>query len=254
MAPPRPSFGAEQMLAAMDAIGVNRAVIVPPVWAGDQNTTAFEATERYPDRLAIVGRFDPFAPGAREQIKGWLEQPHMLGIRMSGRWQTRPVQFLEALADGSLDWYWAECERLGIPLMVLTQAQVRLLEPLATRHPGLTLIVDHMSGVGPASPPELLDDLVALARHPRLYVKVGGGPNRSREAYPFRDVHPLLRRLYDSFGPRRLLWEADITQLTKNTYAECLRLWQEGLPFLSAEDKEWVLGRTAAEVLKWPEA
>ena len=52
---------------------------------------------------------------------------------------------------------------------------------------------------------------------------------------------------------RSLLWAADITQLTKNTYADCLRLWTEGLPFLSAEDREWILGRTAAEALRWPE-
>jgi hypothetical protein len=51
-----------------------------------------------------------------------------------------------------------------------------------------------------------------------------------------------------------MLWEADITQLTKNNYAECLRLWQEGLPFLSAEDREWILSRTAAQVLKWPQS
>ena len=53
-----------------------------------------------------------------------------------------------------------------------------------------------------------------------------------------------------------MLWAADITQLTKgkNTYAECLRLWQEGLPFLSASDRDRILGGTAAEVLRWPES
>ena len=94
---------------------------------------------------------------------------------------------------------------------------------------------------------------MALARYPHVTVKVGNGPNQSREAYPFADVHPYLRRLHDAFGARRLLWEADITQLTKDTYADCLRLWQEGLPFLNAEDKDWILGGTAAEVLNWPE-
>jgi L-fuconolactonase len=36
-APRLPSFSAERMIGAMDAIGVDRAVIVPPVWAGDSN-------------------------------------------------------------------------------------------------------------------------------------------------------------------------------------------------------------------------
>jgi predicted TIM-barrel fold metal-dependent hydrolase len=228
-------------------------VIVPPVWAGDQNDTAFAAADKYPGRFAIMGRFDPFAPGADARLAHWLDQPHMLGMRMSGRWGSRPQAVLDLIEDGSLDPFFATCERQGIPLMVLTMDRVSLLDRVAGKHPGLTLLVDHMSGVGPDTP-QLLDALVALARYPKVCVKVGGGPNRSQEGYPFADMHSTLRRIYDSFGPRRLLWEADITQLHKNTYAECLRLWQEGLPFLSAEDKEWILGRTAAEVLNWPES
>jgi hypothetical protein len=33
-----------------------------------------------------------------------------------------------------------------------------------------------------------------------------------------------------------------------------LAQFQEGLDFLSAEDKEWILGKSLAEVLKWPHA
>ncbi|MDA0364777.1 MAG: hypothetical protein O3B31_06425 [Chloroflexi bacterium] len=84
-------------------------------------------------------------------------------------------------------------------------------------------------------------------------MKVGNAPDRSHQPFPFEDVHAFLRGIHDAFGSRRMLWEADITQLTKNTYAECLRLWQEGLPFLTAEDRDWTLGRAAAEVLNWPE-
>jgi predicted TIM-barrel fold metal-dependent hydrolase len=125
--------------------------------------------------------------------------------------------------------------------------------PDCGRHPHLRLIVDHLSRPRPSPGFAAFDDLVALARYPRVYVKVGNGPNRSRQPYPFEDVHPYLRGIYDAFGSRRMLWEADITQLTKNTYVDCLRLWQEGLPFLSANDKDWILGRAAAEALNWPE-
>ena len=55
-----------------------------------------------------------------------------------------------------------------------------------------------------------------------------------------------------AFGARRLMWGSDITRL-KGTYAECLRLFKDELDFLSDEDKEWVLGRSIAEVLNWPE-
>ena len=42
----------------MDAVGVDRAVIVPPTWAGDSNAWALDVAARYPNRFAVVGRFD----------------------------------------------------------------------------------------------------------------------------------------------------------------------------------------------------
>jgi hypothetical protein len=59
--------------------------------------------------------------------------------------------------------------------------------------------------------------------------------------------------MYEAFGSHRMLWGADRTRLT-STYEECLRHFQEGLDFLSEADKEWVLGKTAASILGWPEA
>lgn len=251
------SFTAEEMLAAMEAIGVDRAVIVPPVWAGENNAPALAAAAKYAGRFAVMGRFDPYDPAGPDRLERWLEQPSMLGIRMSGRWSSTTTPALEALEDPALEWYWSACERLGIPLMMLTGAHPARLRPIAERHPGLALIVDHLSAQRGDSVAEAFaayDDLVALARHPRVYVKVGNAPDRSRQPFPFEDTHPYLRGIYDAFGARRMLWEADITQLTKNTYAECLRLWQEGLPFLTAEDRDWILGRAAAEVLNWPDS
>ena len=252
------AFTAEEMVGAMGAVGVDRAVIVPPVWAGENNGPALAAAARHPGRFAVMGRLDPYAPDSPERLERWLEQPSMLGIRMSGRWGASPTRADDAFADPSLQWYWEACERLGIPLMVLTRQFATRLAPIAERHPDLVLMVDHLGTQDAETPAQgfaTIDELIVLARFPRVYVKAGTAPNRSQQAYPFADVHPYLRRITNAFGARRMLWEADITQLgTKNTYADCLRLWQEGLPFLSGDDRDWILGRTAAEALHWPEA
>lgn len=249
------SFTPERMLGAMDAIGVDRAVIVPPVWWGEDNSPALAAATQHGGRFGVMGRLDPYASDAPARLERWLEQPGMLGLRMSGRWSSTPTTAIEALSDPSLEWYWEACERLGIPIMLLTQRHVSRLAPIAERHPGLTLIVDHLSTESAQTAAEsfvALDDVLALARYPRIFVKVGTAPNCSHEAYPYPDVQPYLRRTFEAFGPQRLLWEADVTQLTKDTYADCLRLWAEGLPFLSDDDREWILGRAAAEALNWP--
>jgi predicted TIM-barrel fold metal-dependent hydrolase len=241
---------AEQMLEQMDAAGVDRAVIVPPTWVGENNATGLEASATYPDRFAVMGRFDVDAPDAERQLAGWMKQPHMLGIRMTFGWKPKTEQ----IDDGSLDWYWAACERNGIPLMLNLPGIVEKAGRIADRHPGQTIVIDHMGlehGPAAAQPAET-EKLVALARHPKVFVKVSCVPNYSAEPYPHRDVQPSLRRIYDAFGPRRLFWGADITRL-EGSYRDCLRLFQEDLDFLSAEDKEWILGRSLAEALNWPE-
>lgn len=250
--PQRPNgFSAPEMIARMDAAGVDRAVVVPPTWVGENNSTAIEASEAYPGRFAVMGRFDPMRPDAEEALSRWTRQPHMLGIRMtfiappSDTW----------LGSRAIDGFWAACERHAIPVMCLVPDEAHKLAPIAGRHPRLTLVVDHMAANLAAKGHAAfahIDELLALAEFDNVSVKTSSAPCFSAESYPYGDVNPYLKRIYETFGAQRMLWGADFTRLT-STYAECLRHFQEGLDFLTAEDKEWVLGRTAVKVLKWPE-
>jgi len=243
-------FSAEEAIVEMDAASVDRAVIVPPSWVGENNATAVEAAQKYPARFGVMGRFDLNAPGAAGQLDGWLDQPGMLGIRLT--FLSTPA--LQQLDEGSLDWAWEACERNGIPLMIMLIGMPEKVAPIAQRHPNLTIILDHMAldlRAEPTAAWEPLDRLVALARLPRVYVKVSSVPNFSAEPYPHRDVHAHLRRIYDAFGPHRLLG-SDVTRL-KGSYGDCRRLFAEALDFLSDEDRELILGRALAECLKWPE-
>jgi predicted TIM-barrel fold metal-dependent hydrolase len=251
--PHRPNgFSAEEMLAEMDAAGVDRAVIVPPTWAGESNAWALDVAAKYPDRFAVVGRFDVKAPDAGRQLEGWLQQPHMLGVRMS--FHVKP--FIDWLDDGSLAWFWAECERRAIPVMALVPGMPGKLRPIVERHRDLRVLIAHMGcnlDSRGAAAFAGVDDLLRLGRYPNVFVNVSSVPCFSNEHYPFRDTHPFIRRIYDAFGPRRMLWGADLSRLT-GTYGDCLAQFREALDFLSTDDKEWILGKTLAEVLNWPDA
>jgi predicted TIM-barrel fold metal-dependent hydrolase len=251
--PHRPNgFGAEEILAEMDAIGVDRAVIVPPTWVGDNNDSVLEAASKYPKRFAVVGRFDPIAHDARAKLEKWLNQPHMLGVRAT--FHTKP--YSDWLDDGSLDWYWEALEQFGIPVMALAPGKARKFLPIAERHPRLKIVIPHMGCVldsRGAAAFAGLDDLLELARYPGISVMVSAAPCYSNEPYPFRDLQPFIRRIFDSYGPRRMLWGSDLSRL-KVSYRECLDQFRISLDFLSTEDKEWILGKTLANVLNWPEA
>jgi L-fuconolactonase len=63
---------------------------------------------------------------------------------------------------------------------------------------------------------------------------------------PHRELVPLIRRVYDAFGARRLIWGSDWPfQLARETYEDSISLVRGGLDFLSRHDKEWLLRKTA---------
>lgn len=251
--PHRPTpFLKDELLREMNAAGVDRVIIVPPSWQSYKNDLALEAAQLHPDRFAVMGRFDADAPDARSRITGWREQPGMLGIRLLIGNPSEPVP----LVDGRQEWVWAEAEKAGIPLMMsLQQPASHYIDPIAARHPKLKLTVDHLgvaNGQKGGQAFAELDKLLHLARHPNVAVKVSALPSAATDAYPFRSLHPHLRRVYDAFGPKRMFWGTDLTRLPC-PYRQAVTMFTEEIPWLSAQDKEWIMGRGLCEWLGWPQ-
>ena len=246
----RKPYGYEQLIADMDRAGVDRAILVPPSFDADRNDYALEGARRYPDRFAVMGRIAVYKPESRTLLAGWKNQPGMLGIRIAFH-QGRSKLWLE---DGTADWLWDAAERYNVPIMAFAPDAVPKLGEVAERHPGLRLIVDHMglsSALRGKSLEPAVADLLKLARFGNLAVKVSALPCYVDEPYPFPTLHPLIHRVVDAFGPQRSFWGTDLSHLTC-PYKQCLTLFTEELKFLSASDKEWIMGRGIAEWINWP--
>jgi predicted TIM-barrel fold metal-dependent hydrolase len=243
-------LGAAELLRAMDEAGVDRVVIVPPSWEGDRNDLALEAAQRDPSRFAVMGRFPLEAREEVGRLATWRAQPGMLGVRLT----LHRAPWRAWFEDGAIDWFWPAAERAGLPVMVFVPGLVTRLDQIAARHPGLRLIVDHLAlplGSLDEAAFASLDEVLTLARHPNVAVKPSALPCYSSDPYPFRGLHHHIRRVWDAFGPRRMLWGTDYSRLTC-PYRLAVTLFTEALDFLSAEDKEWIMGRAAAEWLGWP--
>ncbi len=249
--PQRPlPFGTDDLLQAMDAAGVDRTVIVPPMWEGDRNDLGLDAARTHPDRLAVMGRLDPEAPASRGKLATWRAQPGMLGLRFSF---TAPL-LQPLLTQGRMDWVWREAENAAVPLYVLVKpADLPLIDAVAARHPRLKLTMDHLALPLDKKDDDAfrsLDHLLALAKRPNVAVKVSSLPNFSTEPYPYRNLHPHIRRVYDAFGPQRMFWGSDLTRL-HGTYRECVTMFTEELSWLSRDDVAWIMGRGVCEWLEW---
>jgi L-fuconolactonase len=245
-----PPLEKDELLAEMDRAGVDRVIIVPPSWEGDRNDVALAAAAAHPARFAVMGRLDPLDPASRGRLRDWRQQPGMLGLRFT--FHTPPL--IPLLTEGHMDWVWKEAEDAGVPIYVLVRHPlVHLIDTVAERHPGLKLVMDHLSmpsdKTGPAAFAEF-DQVLAIAKRPNVAAKASGMPRYAADTYPYPSIWPYLRQAYDAFGPQRLFWGTDITR-TPCTYRQHVTLYTEEIPWLSAEDKDWIMGRGVCEWLGW---
>ncbi|MCS7051773.1 MAG: amidohydrolase, partial [Thermomicrobium sp.] len=128
---------------------------------------------------------------------------------------------------------------------------------VAERFPDLTVLVDHLGlpfiDDGPGFPQ--FDVTLALATYPNVALKLSSLPARSREPHPFRDMHAIVERVYQAFGPERLLWGSDFTQRLARRparYSEEVT-WIDALPFLNDRERALIRGDNLARILAWKE-
>jgi predicted TIM-barrel fold metal-dependent hydrolase len=247
-----PTYSMDDALKEMAEAGVDAAVIHPPSTLGEAvNTLAVEAVRRHPEKFCILGHFDLQSPDRENIVKNWRQRPGMLGFRFTFN---QPHQ-QSWWTDGSLDWFWAACEREGLPVGLLAGGNMVALGSIAERHPRLKLHIDHMGrGGGGSSKDDAafanLGEMLALAKYPNVGLKLSGAPSYSSEPYPYRNIHQYIRRMFDAFGAQRCFWGTDITRMPCS-YRQCVTMFTEELPWLKGRDQELVMGQAVCDWLGW---
>lgn len=249
--PPPPADDAlpETLLALMQANGVHHTVIVHVIYYGYDGRYAADVVRAHPRHFAGVCRVDPRAADAPAQLARWVREYGYRGVRLSpsagpaGDWINDRKR---------MDAIFAKAAELEVPLCILCPAS-RLVDVdrVIERHAeSLDVCIDHMADCA-------LDDdaglasLLTLAARPRVYLKLSHLWSLSREAYPYRDTHPRVRRLYDAFGRERLMWGTDWPGVEQFCgYAKAVALYRDEISFFSDDDRRWIMGGTALKL--WP--
>jgi len=237
----------ETLLELMKANGVEKTVIIQVIHYRYDNSFLASVLKKYPGTFQGVARVDPLDPAAPDHLSRLTEQGFR-GVRLS------------PAGNATGDWFhgplmpplWKRCQELKVPMTVLAPI-TRMPEVglLLEKLPELTVVIDHMADC-PIDQPAELEKLIALKRYPKVFVKISHAWSLSKQAYPWRDVHPQIRRLYDAFGPQRLMWATDwpIIENSKATYDQALKVVRDEMEFLNADDKSWILSKTVERV--WP--
>ncbi|MDP9375732.1 MAG: amidohydrolase family protein [Chloroflexota bacterium] len=204
----RRSFTPPDLKPEMDAVGVDRSVIVQAARSRRGNLWWLELAERYDYVGAVVGWVDPEAPDVGTVLDEYRRHPAFRGVRTTAENVADP----DWLARPGVRRGIGEVARRGLALDLLVRTEHLPHVPrLAEEHPDLRMVVDHL-----AKPPIASGDLglwrerlEALVPYPRVWCKVSGllteaGPEPTAER-----IRPVVEFALERFGAGRLMWGSD---------------------------------------------
>jgi predicted TIM-barrel fold metal-dependent hydrolase len=246
--PPKDDALPENLLQLMQEHGVEKTVIVHVIHYRWDCRYAADAVRAQRDKFMGVCRIDPESRQPASDLDHWVAQGFH-GVRLSpgadksGDWINDVAQ---------MDAIWNRAAELKIPMCVLCPiSRIPDVEKVVERHDErLDVCIDHMAD-SPIDQPDELAKLLRLARYPRVYVKLSHLWSLSKQEYPYRDTHDQVHRLYDAFGPRRLMWGTDWPGIDDYCgYGRALALYRDEIKFFNDDDRKWILGETALRL--WP--
>jgi len=244
-----PSFTDDELMAVAAPHGVGRAVLIAHTgYYGFDNSYLIDAYKRHPERFRVVGMVDDRQPETGKRIKQLLSSG-VTGFRIKPQSVTDQTWLK---TPGMID-MWQTAAATGQSMCCLINPEnLAEVDRMCGDHPDTNVVIDHFARVGidGTLPEKHVASLCQLARHRNTYVKVSAYYALGKKQPPYDDLVPMIRRVYDSFGPARLMWASDCPyQLGgKNTYKASIDLIKTRIDFLSADDRQWLLRKTAEQV------
>ncbi|MEO1994297.1 MAG: amidohydrolase family protein, partial [Planctomycetaceae bacterium] len=234
----------------MQEYGVDRAVIVQPIYPGEDNLLISDSAALDPEHLASVCVVDPRQNDAPARLEHWVRNHGCRGLRLRPRIQAES----ECFGHPSTYALWETAAQLQVVVSVMGGFEhLSALGELAHRFEQVSIVVDHLAHP-PLDDPSQLDPLLRLAENPNVFLKVSGLPYDSKQPYPYTDCIPVVRTIHKRFGPQRLVWGSDFPHvLLQCGYARILRWFERTCPNLNDSDLEHMLGGNACR-LYWNNA
>jgi predicted TIM-barrel fold metal-dependent hydrolase len=254
--PPAVAGTVEMLVEEMDRHAIDYAVLVQVIYYGWDNRYVVECVKQHPRRFRGHGLIDPTDPEVSRKLEYWMREHGLSGMRFSPIYYRGRDAWITSEPHHQL---WKKAAELGAVFNYFIAAdQLSKLEEMLARHPAVKIVIDHLARVDltKPEPAEEVAKLTRLAKYPNVWVKVSELNILSPSKYPYADMFPWVRRVYDAFGPDRLLWGtgypgATRAQAGRPSLEQELALVRQEIPFFSAEDREKILGRNAAALWKF---
>jgi predicted TIM-barrel fold metal-dependent hydrolase len=241
-----PRYTAEDHFGIAEPAGVTRTVLIQPGMFRTDNSYMLSAVRQYPGVFSAVAVVDADAADLEKTVDQ-LRKEGTRGFRITAR-KEKPWPEWEGMQKL---WRIAGERRMAMCPLINPDA-FPWVAALCEKSPKTTVVIDHLGRVGASG---VIDDgelraLCGLARFPQVHVKVSAFYALGKKAAPYLDLVPMIRQVFETYGPRRLMWASDAPYQAQppHSYAASVALVRDHLRFAGKEDKQWLLGKTAERI------
>ncbi|MBC2665384.1 amidohydrolase [Novosphingobium flavum] len=237
----------EELVAAMDEAGVDKAAIVhSSTTYGFNNDYVADSIVEYPGRFTGVFSVNVTQPDAPERMRYWYGRG-MTGMRIYARGSTMAKDWL-SIADPSTMPAWECAAELGISVATNVNARDESLGHIKTilqRFPTVPLVIDHLGrpGIADGPPYAAAADYFDLADYPNLYLKYtrSGLDSMIKGA---ATPESFMVKLVSVFGANRIAWGSNYLS-APGTLSEIIQLAHAACADLTTVDRRWIFAGTA---------
>jgi predicted TIM-barrel fold metal-dependent hydrolase len=222
-----------------------------------------QCVRQWPDRFVATGLVDLNDPDPGARLQELVEATGIAGLRLMGALGAPAAERPEQLKAYAL---FERANKLGLNVnLYCPSTQVPCIKMLVRAFPLLNVSLDHL-GICPAMaftpdrwgrprfedeplPPLTYPQILDLARYPNVYVKVSGEYAFSKMPYPYEDMVPLVERIYEAYGPERMMWCSDFPWIVERPgYQRLVDLIDHHLPSIPKQERERIMGGNALRI------
>jgi predicted TIM-barrel fold metal-dependent hydrolase len=250
----------EHMLAHMDWVGVDKAVLYQNHFYGRLNDYLADCVKKWPNRFSAVAQIDESRASEEPQLKELKRCIMTLGLK---------GLFFEVSQCPNIDKeellpFWDELMHLKVPLILelgrtptAEQYLARISKTIKVlkKFPDLKVIISTMgSNIRDPKDPEYVDipkKILNLIKLSNVWYEIGYLLAFDKfDEYPYPLAQKITKEAYKAVGADKLVWGSDMPMLMRTcTYRQAIDFVRKHCNFLSEAEKDLVLGKNASKLL-----
>ena len=214
------------------------------------NSYILDVVRRHPRQFRGVGMIDDRLPGAGAAMKRLLPQG-FTGFRITPFIrQDKPEEWLQT--PGMHEMWETGAETRQAMCCLINPQDLPAVDMMCAKHTDTPVVIDHFARIGldGQTRDADLDNLCRLVRHQHVSIKLSAFYALGQKRPPHLELVPMIKRLFETFGPQRLMWASDSPYQIQglNNYRASISLIRDHLDFVSDEDRQWLLRKSAERV------